>query len=207
MNNSIYKLCQNCKLLNGVERSCIYDFQRQRYFPIPETMGMIFNDSFEIDLQNLKQHYLEEEEQQVIHEYLQFLISNDLVIEIDREERLLFPELNTWWDFPAIISNCLIDANGEIPWFDITFTKQLSKLCCHHLQVRFLRPIVLKDLQSILSDIDQFSIKSVELIFPDQCYDQFRSEVIKLIQTNNKIKSIILHSANENTVIEQGTSG
>jgi SPASM domain peptide maturase of grasp-with-spasm system len=207
MKTIIYKLCQNCKLINGISRSCIYDLQRQQYYPVPHTIKVLFNEANEINLGLINNNFPNRDEWEVIEEYIQFLVLNDLVIEISDDEALLFPDLDTSWDYPAHISNCLIDANREITWLNVRFINQLEILCCHFIQIRFFKKVSVAYLKSILSYINRSAIKVVEFTFPESGSKSFYAEVKELVQVNKKIRSVTIHSSKENALTDPGKLG
>jgi hypothetical protein len=72
-----------------------------------------------------------------------------LITPLKKEELRLFPDLDLRWDYPAQISNSIID----IGWCNITSThkllSQLNKLNCSDIQIRILDILEKKDIENI----------------------------------------------------------
>lgn len=207
MKHTVYKLCQHCKIIEGAGGCCIYDLQRQKYYPIPGTMLLLFNKQSEIHCFNPAPSFNDITEQQVAAEYLQFLLRNELVVEMDADECSLFPDLDMSWDFPSHISNCLIDARDDLLWFTPAFIRQLDDLRCFYLQLRFFHDVPAARLYSLLADLAHAAIKLVDVMLPEGQEHDFYAEIAGLIRSSKKVRTVTIHSAAEDGIYDPGRSG
>ena len=100
----------------------------------------------------------------VIEEYFDFLIEKDYIFFTDYPE--FYPPINLGWDYPAQISNAIID----IVDFKIVqiahILSQLDKLGCKNIQLRFYKYFDINTLSNVFSGIKKAIIDTVEIIMP-----------------------------------------
>lgn len=200
MKTTIIKLYSNCKIVNGAMRGVICDLQRNRVHLLPNEFLMLFSrtGSF-IDIDSLKRDY-STEEFQLIMEYIEYVIDQELAFYLSEEELERFPDLSNEWDFPSVITNCILDGMNELWYFDDDLIAQLDKLRCQYIQIRFYESATLEHLNDISKRIENSNIKSVDIILKSQLDYRFTDSVKNIINSNKKIRQVVMHSGSANYV-------
>lgn len=94
---SIYRLFTNCKLVKGYTRSIIIDIQRDGYYFIPNECLNYFNEG----------NLIIAEKSDV--DFMNFLIDQEMIFPVNNDIELSFPDTLNYWDYPAKISNAIIE--------------------------------------------------------------------------------------------------
>ena len=79
MNEQILLLYEDCKVVTGYKRSAIYDLCRHEFKFIPNSLAQIIDQFKGKPVHELLSAF-SEEDQQVIQEYLRFLVKNEYTI-------------------------------------------------------------------------------------------------------------------------------
>ena len=194
--DSYFLLYANCMPVKGAARSLICDLLKGKYYYIP-------NDLFEI-LQQAKTTKLidifnpfEENERKIIDEYIAFLLENDLGF-IDTEPAV-FPEMNIEWDYPATITNSIIDID-EDHFSKINYKKvfnELNHFNCTCIQLRGFNLISLSTLEYFLEFTLDSRIREIRLVLK---YDKEGDDQIKnkLLVKHKRIGQIIFFNSPKN---------
>ncbi len=107
MKRKYFKLFDNCKIVKGINRDIICDLQRNRYHLVPKSLTQLFDDNA-LNLENIKQK-IDKDSLEILNEYISLLNDNEFIFECSKKELSLFPVLNIEFDYPAKISNMVID--------------------------------------------------------------------------------------------------
>lgn len=195
-NNKIYfKLFAQCILVKGAMQSVICDLQRQNARVIPESLYEVIQECSKYSIQELKAMY--EEQVDILQEYLDFLVNNEFGFYTDEPER--FPEMDLYWNEPALITNAIIDVSATSAHdFKDIFT-QLENIGCQHIQIRFFSQTTVEELEEIIGFLTTSRIKSLELIVPHAEHLTMESAE-SLCEKHLRIHSLTIHSAPENIV-------
>jgi SPASM domain peptide maturase of grasp-with-spasm system len=161
-----YLLCANVIPVKGVNRSVICDVTRGSYHMIPNALYAILKDktvkSFEQVLDKYSDGTMETVE--TIEGYFDFLIGRDFIFYSDFPD--YFSNLELDWDFPAEVSNAVLD----IKEFDLKNTlsllHQLEMLGCNSVQLRFMQYCSLDVLKFLFSELSHSIIDIIEIIMP-----------------------------------------
>lgn len=201
---SFFKTHTNCKIINGKKRSIIIDLQRQNYTLIPNAMlDIIERLNNRVSIITLKSIYGLENEK-IIDEYLDFLISNEFGIYIDYDEFNFFPELNNNFEISSHISNVIV----EICDFNVSKLKNiiesLENLMCRNIQFISYKEIDVKIIKNILIETKNTNFRSIELILH---YSEDLFKFIKDIDKYNfRITELLIHGALNRNKIAENTS-
>lgn len=202
--NNYFRLFANCIPVKGAKRSIICDIQRGNFEFIPNGLFAILTEEKHQSIQEIKMSY-DNQYDEIIESYFQFLIANEFIFWCGKEELELFPELNLAWDFPAHISNAIVDVDQNTDFDWVKIIEQLDELGCKHLQCRSYAYRDLDYFEIIIQQLDNKKILSLELII---CFDT-AIQIEKLIHWLDKyprIYNIILHSADKNKIIKTDKS-
>lgn len=186
----------NCIPVKGASRSLISDLQRGRFFYIP-------NDLYDI-LTTIKQNRLEdiynfygESNHDILDEYINFLLEKDLGFIDDEPEG--FIDLDMEWDFPAQVTNSIIDieeSNIGLVDYRKVFD-ELSRLNCFCIQVRCfgnIRPQILDEIVSLTIDS-----RIKELRFVLRFDNELKEYIVNhILEKHKRVTEIIFFGAGEN---------
>lgn len=184
-------LYANCIPVKGESRSTICDLQRNQYWFIPNELYDILAELNHLSISQTK-NYFENENDDILDEYFNFLIINEIGFLGTFDEIKYFPKINPIWDDSSRITNSIIDSNiNSNHDFKIIF-KQLEMLGCKYLQLRFFDAIDLSFLDSTLDNLELSRIISVEVILPHSSHG---SGLAKLIERHNRLTQIVFYGA------------
>lgn len=207
MTETLLLLYSHCMIVNGAERSVICDLQRQKIYPVPNAFCALFKDGRYIDIPETVSQ-LDDEGNEILKEYFEFLEENELAFYCSSEDLPLFPKMPEEWLFPAHISHCILDAWHELPYFNGSFLKQLEILCCNFIQFRFFNKVSWQELGRIMALINPSQIKSVEIILPFNKEDgDFYKKAEDFVSENGKISNLTLSGASEKRIYKEGLYG
>ena len=203
MENKKFVLFSNCIPVKGHKRSIIYDLQRYKYDFIPNTLYFILKKhNCKSTIDEVKAIYNNEQDK-IIDEYFKFLLQNEYLF--FTYETQLFPKLNLDWDFPAQISNAIIDVAKDSKHNYQAIFNELNNLGCQAIEIRFYDKISIKFLDSILTHTQQGRLRTIELII--KYYDGLAETHLKqLCKKNKRINSISIYdtyNTNETKYIEE----
>lgn len=205
----MFRLYANCIITNGISRSIICDTQNRRFYLVPNSMTSLFDKRSIINFTKLIQT-ASIEEQEILIEYKDFLIQNNLIFPIGKSEIDLFPNIPLAFHFSSHISNALIDIkNRTIEWNDLA--TELDNLNCLHIQLRFYEKIEKNEIIDILNTFSKTLINSIDIIlrYNENIYNDI-SAFDSLIKMYPKIRTITLFGADKNEIIinpENGLGG
>lgn len=163
-----FKLFANCIPVDGYARSAIFDLHRQKIHFIPNLLYEILDqfDGSKIKdaksyLRNKYKEY-DQEHDQIIEDYFDFLYENELIFFTDQSEN--FPPLSLDWDSPHKITNATIEIDNDFN-DDLYIINQLDGLGCQAIQLRFIKEMDFSILTKLLDQCSKKRMKSIELIF------------------------------------------
>jgi SPASM domain peptide maturase of grasp-with-spasm system len=202
--NDLLLLYSHCIIVRGAQRSTICDLQRSEIHLIPNSFADLFNDVRYLDIQNI-QLQLEVEQQEILKEYIHFIEAEELGFYCSHDDLQHFPKVSKEWLFPAHITNCILDANNVMNYFNKDLLDQLDDLCCSYIQFRFYGWVTIDYLNHIMSLINTSQIKSVSFILP---LHQKEDKMLSGFSSNHKkISQIIMYGAPESKILQHGKQG
>ena len=187
--NGFFSLFANCKLVQGNEASAIFDLQRGKYFVIPNDLANFIENLKGNKIANIFSMYGVENEN-IIKEYFDFLISNDLGFVFEKDELNFFKPLSKKWDFPGLISNAIIDINSlSIPFIDLLINN-LEDLGCENVFVTIMGGESDSLLLKTLKAITESSIYSISIDISDTQFSN--QQLLDIINNNKRIDYLFL---------------
>lgn len=202
MSNQLIKLFENCIIVKGANRSSIIDMQRSNYYLVPNSMAELFDENHVFDVSGIEKEY-----QNIVDEYIKFLIDNELCFYCD--EKLLdnFPTIDfNEWDYPAHITNALIELDFNQPDKGLEILRNLAdNLLTRYFEVYALGIVDVDVMDKVLSKIDELDLYSYNLIVGFNLNDLEGG--IRIINEHYKISRAIVHSTGRNEVILSDKAG
>lgn len=202
MKNNIYKLFANCMIVKGFNRSIICDLQRSNYCFVPNSLTQLFDENDVLDIEKIKRD-IEKESFPVLQEYIDFLIEHEMIFPCNLDEVFNFPKINLDFDYPATISNMIIDFDKDT-FLDLKYI--INKFCipsnCRNIELRGYDLLSKLSLFKIAEDINGSFIKTMDIIVNIDF--EIDSHFIEWVGNNRKIRNFIIHSQSENKIISSG---
>jgi len=196
----IFKFSSDCIVSCGNKRAVIIDTTRNKYYLIPLTMAALIND-----FEGKKESYLLKEyegQAGIVEEYLTFLYENEFIFWCDSEsEAEHFIALDTEWDFPAQISNAILEIQ-EIGIEAITkIISSLQKLGCQALKLIIVNKgrssEIIEQIAKLLNESTITSIE-IETIF----FDTIESSLLRLMVLFPRLLKIVVFESPFNGISE-----
>lgn len=189
----------NCIITKGYSRSLICDLQNEVSFYVPNGLYEIANLLKTQSISEIKSIY-DEESIQLIDEYVAFLLNNELAFLCMKEEFDLFPQLSMDWDYPAIITNGIIDVRKESCFVFSDIFNQLDHLGCKDVQLRIYDAFSILELEAVLSAAETTVIKSIE-VFVLQNKGINDQQYIELVNKFPRVTAFYIHGSGEDKTI------
>lgn len=205
MKSNYFKLFANCKVVVGNQRSTICDLQRNKYVLIPNSLVSLFDVDGVLNIKLILKN-IDEKSHEILNEYLELLHDNELIFNCTRNDVLKFSDLNLEFDYPAIISNIILDYDKNSKHnFKLFLDNYIIPTNCRHIQLRFFDEIKYSELIEIVELINESFIRTVDIILKEKIIvnDNFIQWVIK----NRKIRSVTIHSSESTKIIYEGLDG
>jgi hypothetical protein len=159
-------LFENCVFTKGASRSLLVDNQRSDVHFFDNEIYKIFNEkSRKLCIVDILKVY-KEEEQNIILEYLSFMIENELAFLCSEDELDLFPKMSRKYESPELISNCIIDFNDE-PNELIHYKRaieELDLLGCENIEIRDFYGLSFNFLNELMTFFDDTILHRIELV-------------------------------------------
>ncbi len=161
-------LYSNCISVKGASRSLIMDLQKNEYHYMPNDLYNILSISRQYPLKNIYNKFAKSE-YETLDNYYNFLIRNDLGFKVN--DVGLFPEISSYFKYPSIISNVIIDIDFNSPEFEVIekALMEFSNLGCLALQLRFYSKGNENLIQEYIDFVNKSRIKELFIMLP---YDE-----------------------------------
>lgn len=182
----LLKLFSNCILVKGAKRSIICDIFRGRYQPIPNALFFILKRFPNHSANEIKNKF-GTDKSDIIDEYFNFLVSEEYMFLIAKEEISAFPKLNLTYDSPSIITNCIIDIDQYSTHDFRKISNELSLLRTYHIQLRFLSETLFDKVTKIVYEMEKGEF-NIHLILP--YHFSYTKQTVEKLSTIGIVSSI-----------------
>ncbi len=159
---SFIQLFPCCKIVNGHKKDAIYDLQREEYHLIPHSLTKVLEDGKTLTWGQIVSKY--KDDLNILNEYLDFLIRNELVI-ID-ENISGISNIDDEFISSSIISNAILDFDKTTKYNVQMVIDELDQLRCENIELRFFDEISVQRLLEILSLFETTGIRDIEVLIP-----------------------------------------
>ncbi|PSK92541.1 SPASM domain peptide maturase of grasp-with-spasm system [Taibaiella chishuiensis] len=196
-----------CIPVRGARRSVICDLQRAQVFPVPNSLYDLFDARGRLRLSQLRRSNTDTADRAVLEEYIGFLLREELAFLCSEAEAPRFPRLSREWLYPAVISNCIIDARHTTAHIHADLLEQLAALCCNHIQFRFFETVDRYWLEQLLDLIAQSQVKSVSLLLRAGADADSEGWPDQLLARYLKIQNLTIHGCKASQCIAWARPG
>jgi SPASM domain peptide maturase of grasp-with-spasm system len=166
MRNAMLVWLENCPVVDGYNRACIYDLIREKYEFAPKGFMEMVETLKVVD--GLENWIDSCGNRAIALEYIEYAKKHEFAVEVPSELVECFTEIEFVWNDPSIITNCIIDIVDR-ECFNRVASKivpVLTNLLCHFVQLRFIRPCSYELIELSLSLFDNSLIDHIQLVLP-----------------------------------------
>lgn len=199
LSKDYFKMFSCCITVKGASRSIICDLQRNSFEFIPNDLYKIIFLLSKMNISSIKEKYNNKFDD-TIDEYIEFLLENEFGFYCSKDELALFPDLDLEWDYPAQITNAIIDLNKSSSYSLLNVIQQLETLNCKDIQIRIFDMLDYDQIEKVISYSDGSRIKSIELLisYNENITDK---DLFALSKKYTRIKSIVIHSSHKDEIV------
>lgn len=206
MKNNYIKLFANCIVTKGASRSIVCDLQRTKFIFIPNSLADLFAENQAVNLTEVYS-LIDDEDLIIFMEYIELLEVNELIFYCSEKELNQFPLLSMEWDYPATISNIIIDASKNSNHNYEKIINYLPSVNCRYIQIRFYDEVTIETLKKILVEVNNSFVQAIEFIVKDNPVFLSHEIILEFVNANKKIRSFTIHSSSQNKLIQNENYG
>lgn len=185
--NSFLKFA-NCIPVKGYNIGIIYDLQRGTKFVVP---NRLIDFVFSINKKSVLE--IENGISSINREYKDYMINNELGIDVDSDLINNFIDISLDWKHFAVITNAILEINKSTTQEQLTKSfLNLEGLGCFNIQVQINEQIDSDLLIDFFSLLNQHSINSIELVIKDCLTIE---ESIKDILEHPKLLYVVIYNS------------
>ena len=199
LSENYFKMFSCCIPVKGASRSIICDLQRNSFEFIPNDLYNIINLFPNMSIFSIKEKYNNKFDE-TIDKYIEFLADNEFGFYCSKDELVFFPELNLEWDYPARITNAIVDLNKSSSYTLSNVFQQLEILNCKDIQIRIFDVLDYDQIEKIISYTDGSRIKSIELLISYNKNITYK-DLFTLSNKYTRIKTIVIHSSHKDEIL------
>ncbi len=187
-----FRLYANCIPVKGYKRSLIYDLQFTEVFEIPNILYQILIDAEKLSIAKLESKY--STNKSGIRAYFKMLADHN--VGFYTNEISVFPKLNLEWDYPATITNSILEISKITIGCIKEIILKLDTFGCEAIEIRSYHYLSIKKILTIINSTSDTSIRSIYLVL--KYYNKINLDsYTKLIEDNPRICSILFHSSDK----------
>jgi SPASM domain peptide maturase of grasp-with-spasm system len=196
-----FKLYACCMPVKGAAQSIICDTQRGEYRIIPNDLCDILLQKDGTRIDDLIAQY-GEDNREILVEYFETLYAHEFIFLCPSEAvTKLFPPIELRWDYPALITNALIDVDENSNHDFGAIFKQLENLGCSNIEIRLFVTKEVAYLNSIFNAMEGSIIEHVSIVTP--AIPGFSIPDYNLyFATHQRLVSMIIHSCTDDTLLK-----
>lgn len=193
--DSYFILYANCIPVKGYKRSLIYDLQMHKYYFIPNSLYEII-----IQLKSTKFNKVRamfSKDILIFDEYFNYLVENDLGFFTSDPSN--FSNLQTLWEYPALITNAIVDfrfiEKKQLRYYAKIF-EDLSNLNCSCVELRFFEEITEENIISLMENFNNSRIRDIRIIL--KYTYKIEDEIKNILQKYGRIRLVTIYNCLEN---------
>jgi len=171
----------NCFIVDGAERSIIYDLQRGDYGILTGELAAAIRNCTSGSFKDLFSE-LPPEDLDFYEPFIEELITNDYLIPVDAIEVPYFEHMSTTWNYPYEVSNAIIEYSSRSSYDLIEALKKIDQLGCQAVEIRFTDAWDLPFYEQLSKGIDGMIFRHIDMLicFKQGQEDQFMFELKQL---------------------------
>lgn len=161
--SKVLRLFENCIITVGATRSIICDYQRKKYYHIPNSLACLFENNI-LDVAAVA---IENGDRAIFEEYITFLLENELCFYVERSMLENFPKIDfSQWGSYSTISNAIIETDKKnFGQYVQVITELSDNYNCHQFEICVYGDLSIDELIAILNEIKEIDLDNLNLIF------------------------------------------
>ena len=200
------KFYPDIKIVKGYQRSVLSDLGKGEYIYVPNAIFDIWTNFDGKSIESIVNYYGKDNEP-YINQYLSFLVDNKFIFREITNSILDLDELNLTWDYPALITNTILEIDTSQKVNIKYIIAQIEKLGCKDIQIRIRNNTNIKEVNNILKIFKKSSIKSIQLFVKYNSETNNNEQYKRLIDRSLRISELICYSAPENVITYKSSNG
>jgi len=156
-----FYLFSDCLVTKGYSRSVIVDTSRKQYYHIDNTYYEVLTLCREHQIADIYSMLESEDDIEAFSLFIDDLLYKGLGVLVD--DIGLFPEVGILWEHHSKIKSCIVDVRDTIHDFAKIF-RELDKLECQDIEIRFYSRKAIKELTSILQKAKRHAFKYMHIL-------------------------------------------
>jgi len=200
MNKSepVFYLFACCIPVQGAKRAVMYDLNRGTWFHIPNDLAKILKHFQGKPKAGVYAQY-DIENHKTLDSYFNFLEEHEFIFYTSQEQGAAFSPISMEWDYPAKISNAILDIGNNPDAYNIgSALAELESLGCGYLQLRQTDAQAVLEWDIILQIMATAAIFSIDLYIP---YTPYSRETVERWATEHKrIQNVYIYGASKQSV-------
>lgn len=185
-------LFASCPIVQGYSRSIIVDLQRNNYWFITNEQAQVFKEQNSVNIAKIYTQ-LQADTEEVIENFIHFLIDNEIAYLSNDDESDLFPNINFKWKSTSVINTLSVDVESCEP---IITKEHIKQLRTKNLILICKKKI---DLNALLETYQKTPLRSIEIIINSK--DYLKNSLIQIASQHPKITAFHLRKSKETKTI------
>lgn len=151
-----YIFFECCKVVFGSKKSLIYDFQRQKLYPLPTSVLKILKNNNKKKLNSFLNRF-SLNNQEILKDTIQHLYDIEVIFFSNKISS--FPNISISYDFPSIISNAIIIHNPFVNYENLFW--ELNTFNCKALEIIVPKNVKNRFDFNIINSLNEHSIEVI----------------------------------------------
>lgn len=185
-----FRLYNACFPVKGAEMGLICDVQRKEAFHIPNLLVEVLEKACDHSVESIKDQYHHQYDEG-IDAYLGELAKLGIGFFTSQPEA--FPAMDLTWESPLEVYSAILEIESAGNYDVADVLRQLDRLGCAGLQLRFLMPFSTREIADLLGPAKNSRLKFIELYIADN--GEAVENLFRLAEGNRRIVSLVVHSS------------
>lgn len=192
-----FSLFANCIPVCGAKNASIYDLQNNELFIVPLDLIGAINRIKTLPFEEYQNHF-DKESISILNDMISFLEENDLGFWSDNPE--WFTPISPEWDFPALITNAIIEIDNNFIFAKKTIN-QLDSLNCKAVELRLIGNYSQKEIEQVVNFTKNSGIQYLKCTI-QHLEDENSVDWYSIIKENPRIHFVDIFNSESEKVIQ-----
>lgn len=189
-----YKIFTNCEIVDGYNRSLVYDLQREKIIQIPKKLSQVLKKNNGKEIQSVYDN-IDKIDYEEVKKYIDLLIGEDIFYISKKpinDER--FPKIEYNHSKPNTLSNIIITLfiKDDINKFIKSIINIINSTKCRFIQIRFEKGFSTKNIKIVLESFKESIIKGISIVIDNA--NSVNSNLEDLVNKYPRILNVIIYN-------------
>jgi SPASM domain peptide maturase of grasp-with-spasm system len=158
-----YILATNCFVVDGAERSLIYDLHRNNYDIITRELSEALKKCHSGSFAGLFE-YLPQEDIDFYEPFIASLVEKDYLLPVDPEEIEYFKPMSLEWEYPYTLSAVVMEYATDSPYTLKEAFTRINTLNCPAVEIRFTNTHDIDFYRELCETFDGMGFRHIDLL-------------------------------------------